>query len=168
MVRRLGMLSLVPLLVIACSTVAAPSPALSGSRSGQASPQAALQTMYLALASGDVEVIPSLVRAKNGGTLSAQQIQQVKAGSEQIIAAGPLHVSTVRVVTTLPLDATAVSLLPSGTNAVRATFDVEGTGNTCLRLPLRHAEAPLAQINGDWYVLEDVAFGLPFGSPLHC
>ena len=162
------MLSLVASLVISCSTVAAPSSAVQASRSDQASPQAALQSMYLALASRDVDAIPSLVRAKNGGTLSAQQVRQVKAGSEQIVAAGPLHVSTVQVVATLPLDATAVSLLPSGTNAVRATFDVEGTGNSCLHLPLRNAEAPLAEINGDWYVLEDATFGLPFGSPLHC
>lgn len=158
--RQFALAALLVSSVASCNVGADSSPV--SSATDQSSPAATLRSMYDALASGDRGEMPSLLRTKSGGPLDAEQVKQVTSGIDRMIAAGTLRVAAVRVVASLPLDAVAASMLPGGSEAVRATFEVDGTGNRCLQLPLKNATAALAKLGGQWYVLEEVAFGLPF------
>ena len=128
----------------------------------QSSAEAALRSLYAAIDAKNASAVIVLFRAKNGAALSSVQEKTMRDGLARIFARNATHVASVRVNASGPLEPDALALLPPGTNAVRLTFTADGTGNECLTLPITNGTGPFAQLQGRWYVLEELLFGLPF------
>jgi ketosteroid isomerase-like protein len=135
--------------------------------SDQSSAEAALRSFYGAIEAKDADTVVGLFRAKDGTALSSTQERTMRDGLKRVFAGTPAHVTTVRVDTARPLETEAMNLLPFGTAAVRLTFAVDGTGSACFPLPMQNGTSPFAQLQGRWYILEELQFGFPF-TVLNC
>jgi hypothetical protein len=128
----------------------------------QSSAEATLRSFYTALEAKNLDGVVNLFRAKTGAALSASEDSAIQEGLRRVFAADPIHISAIQVTGSRALEPDAIRLLPSRVSAIRLTFSVTGSANTCLPLPISNGTGPFAELQGKWYMLEDVQFGLPF------
>jgi hypothetical protein len=145
-------------LTISCGSLTVPAK----TTPDQSSAEAVLRSLYTALAERDAEAVVGLVRAKDGGELAAAEQRAMRDGLDRTFASGPIRVTAVRVLASRPLDTDAARLLPPNVRGAQLIFEVDGSGNACVPLPIVTGTAPFAEIGHRWYALEDVHFGVPF------
>ena len=125
----------------------------------QSSAKAVITALYSRLQSSRYEDALRLLRAQDGTALTAPSQGAIKQSWETALKDNVFRVTTVTFTDERSLENDARALLPNGVPAVRLTFDVEGVSDAkCWKLPVRNATASLGQIDGRWYVLEELHF----------
>lgn len=125
----------------------------------QSSARAVVTALYARFQSGRYDDALGLLRTKDGTALTAASQGAIKQSWESALKDSGFHVTTINFTGERPLEDDARALLPAGADAVRLTFDVDGVSDAkCWKLPVKNATVSLAQIDGRWYVLEELHF----------
>lgn len=158
--RPLLRIALAVLLLAACG-------AISDVAVDQSSARATVHSFYAALELRRVDDALGLLRTKDGAVLARDLHDRIAQAWDAGYRNGTIHIRAITFTHEAPLEDRARSLLPPGTEAVRLTFDIDGsTDSECNKLPARNVTTPAARLDGRWYLIEEVDF--PLATVIQC